>query len=61
MRVYIPNTRELTFSNGSWHGGEQSEKQTQKRAQTIPSSVRRGRHRAVPKETRRPLTQPDQP
>ena len=26
MRVYVPKTKALTFSNGRWHGGEKREK-----------------------------------
>ena len=25
MRVYVPKSKALTFSNGRWHGGEKQE------------------------------------
>jgi len=51
MRVYVPKSKALTFSNGRWHGGQRPE---QRDATTELKPIRKIR-------THRQLRKADQP
>ena len=52
MRVYVPKSKALTFSNGRWHGGGE-QKSPEEVTQNAKVSIHRQlRKTAVPKDKR---------